>query len=249
MLHVWGKFYADGNVNSKYDDVTSDNWTNGIYNQIDKNSCDGTWSNETADSIRLMAPIDFVYTTTHTAEDAYERVLDYAGASLRRDSHDALMISDTRDGLATYTGKNLSKGFINSQEDNRPADAPDDWSAWPTLESLEAPLDTDRDGMPDEWEQEHGLDPADPEDRNTVMSDGYTALEHYLNGLVEEITLAQNAGGTPEGIGTSGITDVIATPAESCTDDNWYTIQGITLPGRPTAPGIYIHHRKKVIIR
>lgn len=249
MLHVWGKFYADGNVNSKYDDVTADNWANGIYNQIDKGSCDGTWSDATADSIRLAEPIDFLYTTTHTAEDAYALVLDYAGASLHRDSHDALMVSDTRDGVATYTGKNLGKGFINSQEDNRPADAPEDWSAWPTLESLEAPVDTDRDGMPDVWETEHGFDPADPEDRNTVMPDGYTALEHYLNGLVEEITLAQNAGGQPEGIGTAGITDVIATPAETFTDDNWYTIQGIVLPQRPTAPGIYIHHRKKVIIR
>lgn len=249
MLHVWGKFYADGNVNSKYDDVTADNWANGIYNQIDKGSCDGTWSDATADSIRLAKPIDFLYTTTHSAEDAYALVLDYAGASLHRDSHDALMVSDTRDGVATYTGKNLGKGFINSQEDNRPADAPEDWSAWPTLESLEATVDTDRDGMPDAWETEHGFDPADPEDRNTVMPDGYTALEHYLNGLVEEITLAQNAGGQPEGIGTAGITDVIATPAEIFTDDNWYTIQGIVLPQRPTAPGIYIHHRKKIVIR
>lgn len=249
MLHVWGKFFADGNVNSKYDDVTADNWTNGIYNQIDKNSCDKTWSDATADSIRLDAPIDFVYTTTHSAEDAYARVLDYAGASLHRDSHDALMVSDTRDGVATYTGKSLSKGFINSQEDNRPADAADDWNAWPTLESLEAPLDTDRDGMPDAWELEHGFDPADADDRNTVMPDGYTALEHYLNGLVEEITIAQNAGGQAEGIGTAGITDVIATPAEAYTDDNWYNLQGTAFSQRPTAPGIYIHHRKKVIIR
>ncbi|MDE6655344.1 MAG: pectate lyase [Muribaculaceae bacterium] len=249
MLHVWGKFYADGNVNSLYDDVTADNWANGIYNQIDKNSCDKTWSDETADSIRLSRPIDFIYTTTHSAEDAYSLVLDYAGASLHRDSHDALMVSDTREGVASYTGKNLGKGFINTQDDNRPADAADDWSAWPLLETTEAPVDTDRDGMPDAWETENGFDPADPEDRNTVMPDGYTALEHYINGLVEEITIAQNAGGVPDGIDTAGIDDVIAIPADAYTDDTWYTIQGMALPHRPAAPGIYIHHRKKVIIR
>ena len=103
--------------------------------------------------------------------------------------------------------------------------------------------------MPDAWEIENGLDPADPDDRNTVMSDGYTALEHYINGLVEEITIAQNAGGVPDGIDTAGIDDVIAIPADAYTDDTWYTIQGMALPHRPAAPGIYIHHRKKVIIR
>ena len=33
-LHIWGKYYVDGNVNPKYSDVTEDNWTYGMYNQI-----------------------------------------------------------------------------------------------------------------------------------------------------------------------------------------------------------------------
>ena len=194
-LHLWGKYYVAGNYNSKYTSVNNDNWTYGIINQINANDCDGTFTAETKDTIKLTEPMDFVATTTHTAADAYDRVLDYAGASISRDSFDALMVSDARNGVASYTGNGLSKGFVNSQDDNRPADAPEDWSAWPTLVSGSAPTDTDGDGMPDEWESANGLDANDPADGKTIGADGYTNLEHYLNSLVADITEAQNVGG------------------------------------------------------
>ena len=196
-LHLWGKYYVAGNYNSKYSNVNNDNWTYGIINQVDANSCDGTFTAETKDSIKLSEPIGFLLTTTHSAEDAYERVLDFAGACLNRDSFDALMVSDTRNGTATYTGKGLSKGFVNSQDDNKPADADDSWSAWPTLNSKDAPKDTDGDGMPDEWELANALDATDPNDGKTIGADGYSNLENYLNSLVADITEAQNTGGTP----------------------------------------------------
>ena len=48
--------------------------------------------------------------------------------------------------------------------------------------------DTDRDGMPDSWETEHGLDPNDPEDRNDDPDmDGYTNLEEYLEDAIKMI--------------------------------------------------------------
>ena len=198
-LHLWGKYYVAGNYNSKYSDVNNDNWTYGIINQVDANSCDGTFTAETKDSIKLSEPIEFLLTTTHSAEDAYERVLDYAGACLHRDSFDELMVSDARNGKATYTGKGLSKGFVNSQDDNKPADADESWSAWPTLASKEAPKDTDGDGLPDEWEKAHGLDATDPKDGKTIGADGYSNLENYLNSLVADISLAQNEGGIEMG--------------------------------------------------
>ena len=40
MWHVWGDFYVRGNVNSAHADVTKDNWTYGIYNQIDNSKVD-----------------------------------------------------------------------------------------------------------------------------------------------------------------------------------------------------------------
>ena len=50
--------------------------------------------------------------------------------------------------------------------------------------SRPAPPDTDHDGMPDDWEKAHGLNPNDPSDRNAMSrGDGYTNLEKYLNSL------------------------------------------------------------------
>ena len=97
-LHIWGKYYVDGNVNPKYSDVTEDNWTYGMYNQINADNNDGLYDDAVKDSIRLREPIDYVLTTTHTAETAYERVLAYAGASKVRDSFDEQMVSDVRNG-------------------------------------------------------------------------------------------------------------------------------------------------------
>ena len=198
-LHLWGKYYVTGNYNSKYPLLNQDNWTYGIINQIDASGCDGTFTQETKDSIKLAEPIDYILTTTHSAADAYDRVLDFAGASLHRDSFDELMVSDTRNGKATYTGSGLSKGFVNSQDDNKPSDADASWSAWPTLASKEAPKDTDGDGMPDEWELANALDPTNPKDGKTIGADGYSNLENYLNSLVADITTAQNMGGETTG--------------------------------------------------
>lgn len=198
-LHLWGKLFVDGNYNPTHGDVSSDNWTYGIYNQIDASGNDGTYTATTKDTIRLSEPLDFVYTTTHRASQAYQRVLDYAGCSLSRDSYDAEIVSDTRDGIASHKGEGLEAGQINSQEDLKPADAGSDWSAWPTLTSTTAPTDTDQDGMPDRWETAQGLNPNDASDGKLVTSDGYTNLEHYLNSLVADITEAQNAGGEVKG--------------------------------------------------
>ena len=198
-LHLWGKYYVTGNYNSKYSKVNDDNWTYGIIEQINAADCDGTFTDETKEKIKLAEPMDFVLTTTHTAADAYDRVLDYAGASLSRDSFDELMVSDTRNGGATYTGTGLGKGFVNSQDDNRPADASADWSPWPTLNTATAPVDTDGDGMPDEWEKANGLNPNDASDGKLAGSDGYTNLERYLNSIVADITAKQNEGGVAMG--------------------------------------------------
>lgn len=199
MWHKWGHLYVNGNVNPSYSSVTNDNWTYGIYNQIDASGNDGTYTAKTKDTIRLSEPLDFIYTTTHTAEMAYSKVLDYVGCSLKRDSYDEELVSDARNGKASHQGDGLSAGFINTQDDLKPSNADATWSPWPTLNSSTAPSDTDGDGIPDAWESTHGLDSSNAADGAEVCSDGYTNLEHYLNSLVENITVAQNAGGTVMG--------------------------------------------------
>ena len=194
-LHLWGHLYVTGNVNEKWADVTNDNWKIGIIDQVDANGNDGTFTKTTQDTIKLEEPIYFIQTTTHTATKAYEKVLDYVGCSLHRDTYDELMISDTRNGKATYTGNGCEPGMINSQDDNKPKDAGSDWSAWPTLKSDAAPTDTDGDGMPDEWEKANGLNPDDAADGNSTNAEGYTNLEIYMNSLVADITEKQYEGG------------------------------------------------------
>ena len=86
-----------------------------------------------------------------TAEEAYERVLAHAGASLpRRDAVDLRVIESVRTGRPTF-----KDGII---------DSPADVGGWPEYATAPAPADADLDGMPDAWEARHGLDPNDPSD-------------------------------------------------------------------------------------
>ena len=203
-LHKWGKFYVTGNVNTKYPTVTNDNWTYGIYNQISNSDNDNLYTQATKDTMKLSSPIDFIHTTTHTAAQAYEKVVKYAGCCISRDWLDTLMIHDTSYGVATYTGASGKfigdatnhYGIIDSQNDNKPANAASDWSPWPTLVSTAAPTDTDGDGIPDGYETLNGLNPNDKTDGNKTNAEGYTNLEVYLNSIVNGITTDELEGGT-----------------------------------------------------
>lgn len=53
---------------------------------------------------------------------------------------------------------------------------------YPVYQPGTPPPDTDRDGLPDAWEQAHNLNPADPADAAADRDgDGYTNLEEWLN--------------------------------------------------------------------
>lgn len=100
-----------------------------------------------------------------TAEEAYRRVLQQAGA-LPHDATSALMAENTRLG----TGR---QGYEDRLDADRAA-----------LErSAPVPPDGDQDGLPDEWERTHHLDPSDGADASALATDGYTALEHYCHHL------------------------------------------------------------------
>jgi hypothetical protein len=58
---------------------------------------------------------------------------------------------------------------------------------WPELLTYDVPLDTDNDGMPDEWETLEGLDISDPSDRFGIKEgEVYDNLERYLNQLASD---------------------------------------------------------------
>ncbi|HEX8500818.1 MAG TPA: pectinesterase family protein, partial [Pyrinomonadaceae bacterium] len=115
---------------------------------------------------REAARFEFPQVTTHDAPTAYGLVLKTAGSSFKRDAVDERIAGE----VASETGRH-----INSQSEV---------GGFPVLDPGPAPTDTDGDGIPDEWETNHGLNPTDAADGAAVVEGGYTNLEFYLNDLV-----------------------------------------------------------------
>lgn len=121
------------------------------------------------------------YINTETADEAYETVVANVGANVpARDYIDSRYIDELVNNKATYTGSRSGlPGIIDSQEDA---------GGYPNETNFkggDAPTDTDHDGMPDEWETKHGLNPEYYYDACQVyLSDeGYTNIELYINEL------------------------------------------------------------------
>ena len=197
--HIWGKYYVNGNANPDHPTLIDKNWEMGIYPQISTDNWGYTAI--TKDTMRLDEPLPFIHVTTHTASKAYEKVLAYAGCSRVRDAVDEVIVSDTRNRKATYTGAGEGNwpGVIDTPYDLKPAGADESWSPWPELKKTSEYVDKDGDGMDDNWEALNGMNSADPADGTWLNEEGYTMLEVYLNSLVDDITEAQNEGGTSEG--------------------------------------------------
>lgn len=106
--------------------------------------------------------------TTVSAPQALDSVLENVGATLPvRDAHDQRIVNDVRNG----TGKII--------------DDPSEVGGWLVMTSGTPPVDTDGDGMPDEWEKRWGLNPDNSADGKLDRTgDGYTNVEEYLNSLV-----------------------------------------------------------------
>ncbi len=246
-LHKWGSYYITGNVNPVYEDVTNDNWNVGLFSQIDKGA-KVDYHNATEEMLRAFVPLEYVGVTTHSAEMAYERVLEFAGASLSRDEYDAMMVNDARTGTASCIVSGIGKGMINSQDDIVYADGS---TGFPKLNSLEALADTDGDGMPDAYEVENGFDPADATDGPAVAENGYTNLENYLNGLVAHIMEGGNAGGEYlEGQAQwyPAAVEEVSFDSAAPADNRIFNLMGVEMT-EPLAPGIYIKNGKKFIVR
>ena len=82
----------------------------------------------------------------------------------------------------------------------------------PWLAAGEACADSDHDGIPDAWEKAHGLSPSDPSDAAKLNADGYTNLEHYLNGAGSAEAQFAGVMGADEIGGDTGVGTVRSTP-------------------------------------
>ena len=202
-----GHFYMDGNVMYGQSAIDADNWNAGTKSPV------GVYLDASkVSAIKADTPYSGEYQqSVHSARDAFERVLSYAGASLARDRIDIRIADETRNGTYHYQGsattdkdgKPLSsgklsvKGLIDTQ-----TDVQEDWwkDGWPVYSANgEEVADADADGMPNWFEEQFGLNKFSAADAAAINLDKngrYTNLEMYLHYLVKDLVSAQNEGGT-----------------------------------------------------
>lgn len=142
--------------------------------------------------IKMDEPAPTGDITTHAADNTYNKVLEYCGASLYRDNVDARYVEEVKTGTATYKGSVTKKwGLIDLVSDVN-GYTEENFGTGKHPENF----DTDNDGIPDEWEVANGLNPNDASDatKTTIDTKGwYTNIEVYANSLVEHIMKGGNA--------------------------------------------------------
>ena len=196
--------------------------------------------------IKMDNPAPTGEVTTHSAAEAFSKVLAYGGASLYRDEIDARYMEEAKTGTAQYKGSiTLSPGIIDKVSDVNGYTE----STFGTA-SRPADFDTDKDGIPDAWELANGLNPNDDSDALTYSLDGkgyYTNLEVYANSLVEDIMKQGNADAEnkvdeyyPEWKNPTGISQVITSYPGGIAKVTYYSLNGTLL----SAPQKGINIRK-----
>ena len=165
----FGKYYVNGNYVDGADDVTKNNWL-GIH-----------MGNGGTEEDKKASVADKAFTAEdilmQSAEDAYKSVLQNAGASYKRDTLDERIINDVknRTGRLIDVQGGYPHGTVYELTIN----------AWPVLKSVPAPIDSDKDGMPDDWEKKKGLNPNDSGDALQYKVDkNYTNIEVYINSII-----------------------------------------------------------------
>jgi hypothetical protein len=224
--HIYGHFYINGNYVTAASSPANYDWKGVIVD-------DG--NNTIKDTIKLSEPVITGDITTHSAQVAYERVLQNVGASLYRDAVDSRHVEEAQNGTTTYTGSATKQGD-GSTITHQPGiiDFVKDQGTY-TLETATRPegFDTDGDGIPNDWEIANGLNPNDANDGKLKTLDTekewYTNLEVYANSLVEDIMKAGNAGGESnftEYYPTSKSTGIIATRTSAIQSTEYYDLNG-----------------------
>ena len=182
---VFGKAYVHGNIVEGNDAVTKDNWNGGV--QIQELPNAGKYT----DSIRVNKPFAMAAISMMTAKEAYSYVLDNAGAILPvRDPVDKRIVEDVRTGKITYD-KNAQPYTAKFVKRRLPADSYKDGiisdisqvGGYPEYKGTPY-KDSDNDGIPDEYEIKHQLNPNDASDAIKITSSGYSNIEVYLNSVV-----------------------------------------------------------------
>ena len=203
----YGRVYAIGNIMEGNERVTKDNWDGGIQTS-DK---DGKLNPDELALMKSNEPFPMAHMTILSSEKTFDYVLENVGATLpTRDIVDERIINEVRTGEAYYVkklpkdnpyGDHWGMRDRSKNEDGLfkyrrlPKDSyklgiitdPRQMGGYPEYKG-EPRVDTDGDGMPDDWEIANGLNPNDPSDANgDCTGDGYTNIEKYINGISTKV--------------------------------------------------------------
>lgn len=182
---LWGKAYVGGNKVIGFDDVTADNWAGGVQ--------PAGISDRAQISELLKVDTPFKYNepqTVMTADETYEYVLANVGATIPcRDAVDRRIVEGVRTGIPTNV-KDAKECTSPYSKRRLPADSyklgiitnPQQVGGLPKYTGTPR-IDSDRDGMPDDWEKAHGLNPNDATDATELTESGYMNVELYINDL------------------------------------------------------------------
>lgn len=271
LYSMTSRYYIDGNTTVTSKGVKTENrdWNgvsyddgvftiNGEKYSLDTNNYYGDAVEHVANSngdmcvkIKMDEPAPTGEVTTHSAANAYEKILLYGGSSLDRDAVDVRYMDEAKNGTTTYTGSvNNLKGIIDLVSDQGTYEL--------TSSSRDADFDTDGDGIPDAWETANGLDPNDASDAALYTLDTdkgyYSNLEVYLNSLVQDIMVAENEDaessvteyypaytkedGTKVAAinGTTGINNLVADT--DIVETSYYNLQGMKVAS--PSKGVYV---------
>ena len=196
---LWGKAYVSGNTVVGFADVTADNWAGGVQPVFSKGT-DAEASSQDAglsyqDAVRKELKVDapFKYNAPEnimTADETYDYVLANVGATLpKRDAVDEMVIRGVKAGVPEYV-KDAAIHVSPYSHRRLPADSyklgiitdPQQTGGLPQYAGTPR-QDSDNDGMPDQWETSHGLNPNDPSDATVLTASGYMNIELYINDL------------------------------------------------------------------
>ncbi|MGQ1948222.1 T9SS type A sorting domain-containing protein [Geofilum sp. OHC36d9] len=203
-LDGYAKWFFDGNTMEGDEIISVDNWSGVDGSEV--GGIDNIQSDEvllkTVEIQDISGYLENYDQYTETAAQAWETVLANAGAVLpMRDAIDARVVAETKGEIPivryAYTTvddqttplKGVTSGIIDTQVNLVSPSDPEGTTAWDvysTSTSELAPVDTDRDGIPDEWEIINGLNYQDETDGRILSASGYSWLELYLFDLSGE---------------------------------------------------------------
>ena len=192
VVDHFGKAYVNGNIVEGNAKVTKDNWDGGVQPDVKAEALPTALA-----QIRTNVPYAHAPLKIQSAQAAYKSDLANAGATLpKRDPVDTRVINDVRTGQASAkAGPDAAENFSHVGYTQHVIDAilglipkgiitnPAQVGGYPSYQGTPY-QDSDGDGMPDDWEIKHGLNPNDPSDAlKDANGDGYTNIEKFINGL------------------------------------------------------------------